>query len=292
MPDRAAKPLGRLIMAVWLAWAAPALAETPPATLLAAGDIAKCGVAGAAATSKLLDRLSGAVVALGDLAYPQGTAEQFRDCYGPTWGRHKARTWPAPGNHEYFSQDAVPYYAYWGSRAGEPGRGYYGFDLGAWHIIALNSNIGANEGSAQDRWLRRHLAAATARCILAFWHHPVFSSGRHGDNPKMAVMFRRLHEAGASIVPTGHDHNYERFAPLDADGRLDPQRGIRSFVVGTGGTTPRPIENTRKHSRRTGSFTWGLLKLVLFADRYTWEFVPVDGQILADTGSASCVRRR
>ncbi len=286
------RPLGRLILALWLAGAGPALAETPPVTLLAAGDIANCDVPGAAATAKLLDRLAGPVVALGDLAYQQGTAEQFRDCYGPTWGRHKARTWPAPGNHEYYSPGGVPYYAYWGQRAGPPGKGYYGFDLGAWHIIALNSNIDANEGSVQDRWLRRHLAAAKARCILAFWHHPVFSSGMHGDNPKMAVMFRRLHEAGASIVLAGHDHNYERFAPLDPAGHLDPERGIRSFVVGTGGNEPRPIENIRKHSRKTGAFTWGLLKLALFADRYAWEFVAVDGQTLADRGNAPCVRRR
>lgn len=291
--------------------AGPGRAEDPPVKLLAAGDIAYCPAGwaqgllyrllgrsppetGAVATAALLDRLPGTILALGDLAYPHGTAEQFRDCYGPTWGRHKERTWPAPGNHEYDSTAAAPYFAYWGPRAGQAGQGYYSFDLGAWHIVALDSNIAAGPGSPQERWLRADLAASKARCVLAFWHSPVFSSGKYGDLPEMLDAYRALYEAGASVVLAGHSHNYERLGPMDPDGRADPDGGIRNFVVGTGGARLRPNEMSppRPNSEVLDASSWGLLELTLHDDRYDWRFIPVEGHKLQDSGSAACVRRR
>lgn len=292
--------------------AGPVLAEgAPPVKVLAAGDVAYCELTwpdklifrligrdpkpqrGAPKTARLLDRLEGSILILGDLAYRSGTAEEFRDCYDPTWGRHKARSYPAPGNHEYRTHSAKPYFDYWGPRAGEPGRGYYSFDLGAWHIISLNSNIKTKAGSKQYRWLQRDLAATEARCILAFWHHPVFSTGHGGDDMTMAPLYRLLHQAGASIVLGGHDHNYERLAPLDAEGMLDWQNGIRNFVVGTGGAPGGRNDRgwRRWHSEVIKSEVLGVLELTLYEDRYSWTFVPVEGQSFTDSGSESCVPR-
>ena len=158
--------------------------------------------------------------------------------YDPTWGRFKARTLPAPGNHEYNSVNAAPYYAYWGSAAGEPGNGYYSVQLGSWRVIVLNSNIDAGTGSKQERWLRNELMTHPARCTLAFWHHPLTSSGSYGKNPNMRDLFQALYDAGADVVINGHAHVYERLAPHDAQGQADPARGIRVFVVGTGGGIP------------------------------------------------------
>jgi hypothetical protein len=297
-----------LAVAAQVLSARPALAETPPVTLLAAGDIAYCKATwpeqlfrlmggkkkfkrGASRTARLLDRLDGTIVVLGDLAYRDGSAEQFQNCYDPTWGRHKDRTFPVPGNHEYNSRKAKPYFAYWGPRAGRKKRGYYSFDLGSWHIIALNSNIKAGRKSKQMRWLRADLARTTARCILAYWHHPVFSSGGNGNLRKMRRAYRTLYEAGASVVLASHDHIYERFAPQDPAGRLDPERGIRSFVVGTGGAPLGKQRRVNENSEvvRTGS--WGVLKLTLYEDRYDWDFVTVKPHHRGDTGSAPCVER-
>jgi len=261
-----------------------------PAAVLAAGDIAHCGEAGPKETAALLDGLRGTVLALGDLAYNNGTAREFRDCYDPTWGRYKARTRPAPGNHEYGTRDAAGYYGYWGARAGPRGRGYYSFDLGAWHLIALNSSIDARAGSPQDTWLAADLAASRARCVLAFWHHPVFSSGRHGNIERMRPLFRRLYEAGASIVLGGHDHLYERFAPLDPEGRPDPARGIREFVVGTGGARRYRFGSIQPGSEFRDRDHWGVLRLELGATDYGWRFIGTDGRAL-DAGRGDCAPR-
>jgi hypothetical protein len=258
--------------------------------LNAAGDIARCGTDGARQTAALLDRLDGDILALGDLAYERGSRKDFRACYDPTWGRFKTRTWPAPGNHEYRTDGAAGYFAYWGERAGVAGEGYYSFDYGAWHVISLNSSIDAETGSSQDAWLARDLAKTKARCILAFWHHPVFSSGRHGSNPKMLDLLRRLYAAGASIILAGHEHLYERFARQNPDGRADPARGIRLFTVGTGGAQRYRFDDIQPNSEVRFNDAWGVLRLELEPDRYRWAFIAVDGREI-DRGRDDCVAR-
>jgi len=238
------------------------------------------------ATARLLDTIGGTVFALGDNAYFQGTRENYRDCYEPTWGRHKARTRPVPGNHEYESPGAAPYFEYFGVNAGPVGLGYYSYEVGSWHVIALNSNINVSASSTQAGWLRSDLAAqSTTRCSLAYWHHPLFSSGPNGDNAQMRDVWRILQEAGVDVVLSGHDHLYERFAPQDQDGRPDAVRGIRQFTVGTGGAVLYSVAAPRPNSEvRISAF--GVLRLTLAPDRYDWEFVPVSGA--RDAGTATC----
>lgn len=278
-----------------------------PATVLAAGDIANCtkslkkqflvwwrGVDryyGADKTAALLAEHDGTVLALGDIAYPRGRAEDFEGCYDPVWGPYNERIHPVPGNHEYYSPAAEPYFDYWGAKAGTRGEGYYSFELGAWHIVALNSALDVEGRAAQETWLAADLAATGARCILAYWHHPVFGSGKSGGLPKMAGAFKLLHEAGASVVLNGHNHNYERLAPMAPDGSPDPARGIRAFTAGTGGHSLQKVYNPIPGSEIFDNQTWGLLKLELHADRYTWEFLPVAGESFTDSGEASCVER-
>ena len=286
---QAAAALAGLLMA---AGPSSPAAQPAPTIVLAAGDIAVCGRPGAMRTAALLDRLAGTIFPVGDLAYGEGTKAQFERCYGSTWGRHKARTRPVPGNHEYRSPGARPYFAYWGKRAGDGERGFYSFDAGAWHVVALNSNIGAAPGSAQHRWLRRDLEGSPARCVLAFWHHPLFSSGRHGDNPKMAALYHVLYDFGASLVISGHGHDYERFAPQDAEGRLDMDRGLRAFVVGSGGAGLYKLRRIHPNSEAFQAEEWGILELRLSADRYAWRFVAADGGSARDQGAAPCNARR
>lgn len=281
---------------VWAgsAGAGSAGAQANP-VLVGAGDIARCGSGVPAdsrpeATAKLLDTIPGTVFTAGDNAYPDGAVEDFQSCYTPTWGRHRARTRPSPGNHDYNQTDAAPYYAYFGTNAGPSGRGYYSYNLGAWHIISLNSNIAAETTSAQGVWLRADLATHRAACTLAYWHHPVFSSGDHGNDPHMQEIWQILYTFGADVVLNGHDHNYERFAPQTPDGEADPAHGIREFVVGTGGASLRafrstPEPNSEVRERRT----YGVLKLTLRPNGYDWEFVPIAGQTFRDVGSAACV---
>jgi hypothetical protein len=228
------------------------------------------------------------VLTTGDNAYPVGAATDFLACYDPTWGRHLARTRPSPGNHEYYTDGAAPYFAYFGPNAGTPGRGYYSFDLGDWHVVALNSNIDFAAGSAQDRWLRADLAASHSRCTLAYWHHPLFSSGAHGNNPPLIDVWRILYAFGVDVVVNGHDHDYERFGRQTPGAVADPARGIRQFVVGTGGTPLRPFGAVRANSRVRDSATHGVLKLTLHAADYDWDFVPIKGQTFRDSGHGTC----
>ncbi len=266
----------------------------PPETvvLVGAGDIADCErIEGAEATARLLDSIPGTVFTLGDHAYSKGTALQFAECYDPTWGRHRARTRPAAGNHDFGTPGAAPYFSYFGPSAGEPGMGYYSYDLGAWHVIVLNSNcdeVGCEVGSEQERWLRADLAAHRTACSLAYWHHPRFSSGKHGDADEMAALWQTLYEAGVELAISGHDHDYERLAPLDSAGNLDPEHGVRQFVVGTGGRETREFTEKRPNSevRMTGVF--GVLKLSLSAGGYAWEFVPAAGETFRDSGTGAC----
>ncbi len=265
---------------------------TPPPSsdpvLVGAGDIASCQSRGDEATAELLDRIAGTVFTLGDNVYNSGTTAEFANCYEPSWGRHKSRTRPSPGNHDYVTRDAAPYFAYFGANAGEPGKGYYSYNLGAWHIIALNSEIQVDAGSAQEQWLRADLAANRTTCTLAYWHKPRFSSGPHGNNPRFDALWQALYQFDADLVLSGHDHNYERFAPQTPAGVADAARGIREFIVGTGGAGLYPIVTIRPNSEVRNARTWGVLKLTLHATSYDWEFVPVAGRTFTDAGSGNC----
>lgn len=257
-----------------------------PTTVLAAGDIAWCGVPGAELTAKILDRVPGLVLALGDLAYFTGSFEDFARCYEPTWGRHRSRTRPAPGNHDYDTPGAAGYFAYFDALAGPPGDGYYAFSSGGWHILSLNSNVSMAPGSAQYLWLENELRRST-RCALAYWHHPLFSSGVNGDNPNTKPLWDLLYAAGVDVVLNGHDHVYERFLPQSPDGVLDRGRGLRQFTVGTGGA-----ELTRFVRRLPNSAAnyvgFGVLKLTLLPDRYDWEFLPTESGAFSDAGFDLC----
>src|ERR1700722_3613069 len=278
---------------------APKASKSAPteqvAVLVGAGDIASCDdLAGAEATAKLIDNIPGTVFAAGDLAYPSGTDEQFEKCYGPTWGRFKDRTRPAPGNHEYRSNTDSGYLRYWGAAAGDS-KGYYSYDLAAWHVIVLNSECedigGCGAGSPQEQWLRQDLAAHPAKCTLAYWHKPLFSSGKaHGNDPEMKPFWDALYAANADVVLNGHDHDYERFAPQDPQGNPDAQRGIREFVVGTGGKNAhRKVGAAKPNSEvRQGGEAFGVLKLTLRVSSYDWEFIPEAGKKFSDAGSGAC----
>jgi len=255
--------------------------------LVGAGDIAACGSNGDEATAALLDNIPGTVFTAGDNAYPDGTAADFTDCYGPSWGRHKGRTRPSPGNHDYHTNNAAPYYAYFGASAGPAGRGYYSYDLGDWHVISLNTEIGMSAGSAQEQWLRSDLAASTKQCVAAYMHKPRFSSGNHGSSTGPRALWQALYDAGAEIVIVGHDHTYERFAPQTPDGVADPARGIRQFVAGTGGRSLYSFGTPVANSEVRYNSTNGVLKLTLQNGGYGWEFIPTSGTF-HDSGSGSC----
>jgi hypothetical protein len=259
------------------------------AILLAAGDISTCSNNNDEATAKLLDGLSGTVADLGDNVYESGSPSEYADCYDPTWGRHKNRTRPAPGNHEYLTSGASGYYGYFGAAAGDPSTGYYSYDLGSWHIVVINSNVSMAAGSAQETWLRADLAAHPNSCTLAYWHHPRFSSGtNHGSSTASRPIWQALWDYNAEIVLNGHEHNYERFAPQDAAGNADPQRGIREFVAGTGGKSHYPFGAAIANSEVRNSDTYGILELTLGPDGYSWRFVPEAGKTFTDSGSGTC----
>lgn len=260
--------------------------------LVGAGDIAKCEmIGGAIGTARLLDRIPGTIFTAGDNAYDGGSAKDFADCYAPTWGRHRARTRPAPGNHDLVADGGRSYFAYFGESAGPEGRGYYSYDLGTWHIISLNSAVEPNADSPQGRWLQEDLKGNATDCILAYWHSPRFSSGPHGSDPKVRDFWRLLYEAGADIVINGHDHDYERFAPQDPSGKADPTRGIREFVVGTGGGGVYRFKRPAANSEVRDNTTYGVLKLTLGPGRYQWEFVPVSEKNFTDSGAGTCSPR-
>ena len=271
-------------------------APTPlEGVLVGAGDIASCDdLAGARATAKLIEGIAGTVFAAGDLAYPDGSDDQFRNCYGPTWGQFRDRTRPSPGNHEYHNDGASGYVRYFGAAAGDPKKGYYSYGLGAWHIVVLNSECqevgGCGSGSPQEQWLRQDLKAHPQQCTLAYWHKPLFSSGAaHGNDLEVRPLWDALYAANADVVLNGHDHDYERFAPQDPSGRLDPRRGIREFVVGTGGkNSHRSFGNPKPNSDVRQADTFGVLKLSLHPASYDWEFLSEAGKTFKDSGSGTC----
>ena len=264
----------------------------PPAAsedvvFVGAGDIANCDIIGGArATAALLDHIEGAVFTLGDHAYLKGTEAEFKQCYEPTWGRHKARTHPTPGNHDYLTDRGRPYFKYFGEAAGPDERGYYSFDLGAWHIISLNSSVPAALPT-QTKWLREDLASHPSDCVLAYWHEPVYSSGPHTPEKTMLETWSILYKAGADIVMNGHDHLYERFAPQDDRGKADAG-GIRQFIVGTGGGGVYKFGRISPNSEARDNTAYGVLKLTLGLGRYAWEFLAMPGSTFKDAGTGTC----
>jgi acid phosphatase type 7 len=270
-----------------------AAANDQTAVLVGAGDIADCrDLSGAEATAKLLEQIPGTIMAVGDLAYPDGTKENF-ECYDRTWGRMKSRTRPAVGNHEFHSAGATYYFSYFGDTAGDPKNGYYSYELGTWHIVVLNSECeqvgGCNTGSRQEKWLRADLAAHPVACTLAYFHKPRFSSGgTHGDDPEVSGLWEALYDANADVVVGGHDHDYERFAPQTPNASPDPKRGIREFVAGTGGKSQRPFTTPHANSEVRSADGFGVLKLTLRPGAYDWQFIPQAGKSFTDSGSGTC----
>jgi hypothetical protein len=272
----------------------PANARQSDNVLVGAGDIASCDdLAGAEATAKLIDQIPGTVFAVGDLAYPDGSEEQFAKCYGPTWGRFRERTRPAAGNHEYHNSGASAYSRYFGTAAGDAKKGYYSYELGGWHIVVLNSECaevgGCDLASPQGQWLRQDLAQHPVTCTLAYFHKPLFSSGSaHGNDPLMKPLWESLYSAGADVVINGHDHDYERFAPQDPNGKADLFHGMREFVVGTGGKNHRPFVEPKPNSESRNADTFGVLILTLHDKSYDWQFMPEAGKSFTDSGSGVC----
>jgi acid phosphatase type 7 len=273
--------------------------STGDPVVVAAGDIASCESKGDEATAHLLARIDGMVLTLGDNAYEEGTAAEFRQCYNPSWGKYKARTRPAPGNHDYSGGEAAigtakGYFGYFRKIASDRATGYYSYNLGRWHLISLNSNCAEVDhcvsSSPQMRWLKANLAANhDKRCTLAYFHHPRFSSGvEHGSIEEVKPLWDALYAAGVDVVLSGHEHNYERFAEQDPNGRADPKRGIREFVVGTGGESHYPIFDPIANSEIHNDHTYGVLKLILHPKGYEWRFVPAGGGTFTDSGSGLC----
>lgn len=243
------------------------------------------------ATSDLLLRTNlAAVLTLGDNQYENGEPSNFQVSYESTWGRVRSITQPSPGNHDYGTPGAAGYFDYFGPAAGDALRGYYSFDIGGWHLVSLNSNCaligGCGPGSPQLTWLQQDLAAYPAPCTLAFWHHPLFSSGQHGSDSTYESFWQALQAAGAEVVLNGHDHDYERFGPRDPRGATDPA-GIREFVVGTGGRSLRTFASSPTSEVRSAD-SFGVLELSLATDRYAWRFVATAPAEFTDAGSTSC----
>jgi beta-glucanase (GH16 family) len=254
--------------------------------IAAAGDIAN-SASGDEKTARLVEAINpDRVLTLGDNVYPDGTLQEFNTHYEPTWGRFKEKTRPSPGNHEYHT-NGVGYYDYFGALAGERDKGYYSWDLGDWHMVALNSNIDRKAGSAQEMWLRSDLARNRSSCTLAYWHHPRWNIGTKGDNASQAALWNALYDYGADVVLVGHDHNYQRYYRLDKEGRRDDAFGIHQFTAGTGGAGHYPV-SMGDPAEVVNSDTFGVLKLVLRSNSYDWEFVPEDGRIFTDSGSETC----
>jgi hypothetical protein len=259
--------------------------------LIGAGDICITGnIKDARATAALIAaRPDDVVFTAGDNSNETGTASQFAGCFGKTWGAFKDRIHPVPGNHEYITSGAGPYYSYFGAAAGEAGKGYYSYDLGNdWHVLALNAICaevgGCAAGSPEETFIRNDLAANAGKHVIAIWHIPAFSSGSaHGNDSSYTAWWQDLYAAHAEIVINGHDHDYERFALQSPAGAADPD-GIREFVLGTGGASHRPFGVIRANSRVRNSSAFGVLELTLGLHSYSWQFIPVAGATFTDSG--------
>lgn len=260
--------------------------------LVGAGDIADKDSPATEDTAALIEEIDGTVFTVGDNVQGNGSPEEFDDYYDPAWGQFKDRTKPAVGNHEYYTEGAENYYEYFGAAAGDPEKGYYSYNLGEWHIVVLNTMCeevgGCADGSPQLRWLEKDLAENRAKCTLAMGHHPLFSSGeKYGGDRKMKPTYEILYDAGVDVVLSGSEGNYERFAPQDAEGNADP-RGLRQFVVATGGHFLSRFGDIAPNSQVRNGKTHGVLKMTLHPESYEWEFVPIEGRSFTDSGSADC----
>ncbi len=278
----------------------PPVVPEGSALFVGAGDIALCGLGTAFGTdphqqtAKLIDQYPPGtpVFVLGDTAYAEGDEAELGVCYEASWGRFKIRTYPVPGNHEYRSPHAGPYFAYFGPRAGDPKKGYYAFDVGKWHVLALNTSDGCKQeiACAEDsdmlKWVKAETAAHPSRCTLAMFHHPRFTSNRTAPNKALEHLYRILYRSGVDLVLTGHAHSYERFAPADPDGKPDP-KGFRQFVIGTGGAELRNYFAKKGHSEKFQARKHGILELVLHPESYDFRFILVDGTVF-DQGSGGC----
>lgn len=275
-----------------------AKSQTSDVVLVGAGNIADgydLSLTGAMATAALLDSIPGTVFVLGDYAYDNSRDQEFERAYDPTWGRARSRTIPVVGNHEYYTFDAGAYFNYFGPAAGDPTKGYYSLDLGAWHLIVLNSECdrvsgGCAVGSPEEVWLQNDLSSHTQACTLVMWHEPMFTSSTTvTPNTSVLPFWQDLYNANADVILNAHAHNYERFAPQDPGGNLDLARGIPEFVVGTGGISHMAFNSTpASNSLVRNSTAFGVLKLTLHATSYDWQFVPIAGQTFTDSGTQAC----
>ena len=265
------------------------LANLDAATLVGAGDIGLCGTTAPESTARILDTIPGIVFTTGDGAYHWGTAGEYAECYHTSWGRHKARTRPASGDNDYESPAANGYFGYYQGAAGNPGTGYYTYHINDWFVIVLNTFLDIRTGTRQLAWLKQVLEKSDARCTIAVFHKPRFSSGEmHGSNAELDPIWRALYQAGTDVVINGHEHGYERFAPQTPDAVADPERGIRQFVVGTGGGRLSPLGAPIANSEVRSSLVHGVLMLKLGSDSYDWHFVPTEPNSFTDSGSDRC----
>lgn len=261
--------------------------QAPPFhTMVGAGDIGRRGLPGAEMTARLLDGIGGTVFTTGDHAYPTGKREDFLTAYEPFWGRHRSRTRPCPGNHEYETDRARPYYDYFGDAAGPAGDGYYDYTVGSWLVLSLNSEVRSDPGSAQYEWVRTKLSAMPATGIVAYWHRPLFSSGKNGPNPGLRHLWTLMHKYRVDVILNGHDHWYERFTLQNAEGVRDAS-GPRQFTVGTGGAELYPEGRVLTTSEVRIAGQYGVLRLDLGDGRYRWEFIGAGGGVL-DSGEEAC----
>src|SRR3989454_7915821 len=267
-----------------------AITASPQAVqLIGAGNIARCDRTNDEATALLLDAYPDATVfAAGDNMNGNGSLTNFTTCYGPSWGRHKARTRPAAGEKEYKTAGAAGYFSYFGAAAGDSAKYYYSYDLGLWHIMVLNDNISMAAGSAQEQWLRAELAGNTKKCTLAYWHHPRFSSTGTNLLASVKPLWDALYDWSADVVLNAHYDNYERFAPQTPAGAADAAKGMREFIVGMGGQNLQKPAGPKPNSQVRNGTTYGVLKLALDTASYSWQFVPVAGQTVSDTGTTGC----
>ncbi|HLN78329.1 MAG TPA: LamG-like jellyroll fold domain-containing protein [Nocardioidaceae bacterium] len=260
--------------------------------LVGAGDIADCSSTGDSRTAALIERIGGTVFTLGDNAYPDASAADLKNCYGPTWGRFKDRTaFAVTGNHEYYTRDSKANFDYFGAAAGDPGKGYFSSDVGSWHVIVLNSNcrfVSCDANSPQVKWLRKDLAKHPAACTLAMWHHPKVSSGIYDDDMSVQAFWEALYDAGADVILNAHEHMYERMRPMSPTQAVDKAYGITQLIAGTGGKDERSIGEPHPASVVRNNDTHGVLKLTLHDGRADFAFVPEAGDSFKDGGTIPC----